>query len=45
MCYTGGGAMPLFPQEKLWVLSKLIKLRLDRGRPPEDLGDREEMGD
>jgi hypothetical protein len=28
-------------KEKLWVPSKLIKIRHDRGRPPEDLGDRE----
>lgn len=32
-------------KEKLWVPSKLIKIRHDRGRPPEDLGDREEKGD
>ena len=32
-------------KEKLWVPSKLIKIRYDRGRPPEDLGDREEKGD
>ena len=27
-------------KEKLWVPSKLIKIRHDKGRPPEDLGDR-----
>ena len=32
-------------KEKLWVPSKLIKIRHDKGRPPEDLGDREEKGD
>jgi hypothetical protein len=26
-------------KEKLWVPSKLIKIRHNRGRPPEDLGD------
>jgi hypothetical protein len=48
MCYTGGGAMPVFLQEekkKLWVLSKLIKIRHDKERPPKDLDDREEKGD
>jgi hypothetical protein len=32
-------------KEELWVPSLLIKIRHDRGRPPEDLGDREEKGD
>jgi hypothetical protein len=42
-CHTGGGVMPLFPEEKknLWVPSKLIKIRHDKGSPPIDLGDRE----
>jgi hypothetical protein len=31
-------------KEKLWVPSKLIKIRHDRERPPEDLGNREERG-
>jgi hypothetical protein len=32
-------------REKLWVSSKVIKIRHDRGRPPEDLGNREEKRD
>ena len=31
--------------KKLWVSSKLIKIRHDKRRHPEDLGDREEKGD
>ena len=31
-------------KEKLWVPSKLIKIRHDKGKPPKDLGDREEKG-
>jgi hypothetical protein len=32
-------------KENLWIPSKLIQIRNNRGRPPEDLGDREEKGD
>lgn len=32
-------------EEKLWVPSKLIKIRHDKGRPPEVLGNTEEKGD
>jgi hypothetical protein len=28
-------------EEKLWILSKLIKIRYDKGRPSEDLGYRQ----
>ena len=33
--------MPIFPQggkKRLWVPSKLIKIRHDKGRPPKDRG-------
>ena len=42
-----GGAFDFISteEEKLWIPSKLIQIRNNRGRPPEDLGDREEKGD
>jgi hypothetical protein len=43
--HWGRGFMPVSTgKEKLWIPSKLIKIRHDR-RPPEDLSDREELGD
>jgi hypothetical protein len=42
MCYAGGGVLPVFPH--LWFPSKLTKIRHDKGRLLEDLGDREEKG-
>ena len=38
-CVTVGG------KENLWVPFKMIKIRHDKGRPPEDLDDSEEKGD
>ena len=35
--------MPLFPQEKLWFSSKLIKIRFNWGGPPKDIGFRHEV--
>jgi hypothetical protein len=32
----------MFIQENLWIPSKLIKIRFDRGRPSEDLDCRKE---
>ena len=40
--HWGRGFMPVSTgKEKLWIPSKLIKIRHDKGSPPIDLGDRE----
>lgn len=45
LCWKRGYAFISTGKEKLWVPSKLIKIRHDEGRPPEHRGDREEKGD
>jgi hypothetical protein len=42
---SGRGYACVSGKEKLWVPSKLIKIRHDKGKPPKDLGDGEENGD
>jgi hypothetical protein len=44
LCLRRGYAYVSTGKENLWVPSKLIKIRHDKGKPPEDLGDREEKG-